>query len=471
MSPEQARGERVDARSDLFSFGVVLYEMATGVLPFRGATSAVVFHEILSGTPARPLQLNPDAAADLERMITKALEKDRDIRYQSAAEMRADLKRMRRDQDSSRSAGAAVVTSTSSGPKRGWRRQALVAAVVLTLVLSVAMYVVWSGPSSPKTETPSRDFEISQLTSSGNAVAPAISPDGRYVVYVQRDSDNTSLWVRQVATSSNVKIVNVPLAGYLVPSVTPDGSYVDYNTFAPTLGAAGPTAPQLWRVPFLGGTPKKVLDNVWTRPGWSPDGRQMAFIRVDVAADTDSLVIADADGGNQRVLSTRRRPKNGFISAFSVVFGTAPRPACSPDGRTIALFGFDAAATRIEVVFVDVATGAETARPAQGGFVPAGIAWLSPTALLLSQPKVSGFREQLWRMSYPDGLVTPVTNDLSRYSRVDVDAAPAASSPPVPRREWASGLETSRAAAANRSAVSLYGDADVAAVGGRPCAV
>jgi eukaryotic-like serine/threonine-protein kinase len=425
MSPEQVRGTRVDARSDLFSFGIVLYEMATGVLPFRGSTPGVVSHEILSGTPPRTLQLNPDVPADLDRLIAKALEKDRDVRYQSAADLRADLKRMKRDHDSSRSASV-VATPAPSGSGRRWRREAQVAAVVTALALAAALYFGWSRRADvPREATaPLRDFEISQLTSSGNAVAPAISPDGRYVVYSQRDGDDTSLWVRQVATSSNVKIVDVPFAGYLGPSVTPDGSYVDYDTFEAPLGMKGPqTGPQLWRVPFLGGTPKKVLDNVWTRPGWSPDGRQMAFVRVDVAADTDSLVIADADGFNQRVLSTRRRPKNGFISAFSVVFGTAPRPAWSPDGRVIALFGVDAASIGIEVVFVDVATGAETKRPAQGGFVPAGIAWLGPTALLLSQPKITGLREQLWRMSYLDGVVTPVTNDLSRYVGVDVDAA------------------------------------------------
>ena len=235
MSPEQVRGTRVDARSDLFSFGIVLYEMATGVLPFRGSTPGVVSHEILSGTPPRTLQLNPDVPADLDRLIAKALEKDRDVRYQSAADMRADLKRMKRDHDSSRSASV-VATPATSGSGRRWRREAQVAVVVIALALAAAVYFGWARRAHvPKEATaPLRDFEISQLTTSGNAVAPAISPDGRYVVYSQRDGDDTSLWVRQVATSSNVKIVDVPVAGYLGPSVTPDGSFVDYDFEAPS---------------------------------------------------------------------------------------------------------------------------------------------------------------------------------------------------------------------------------------------
>jgi serine/threonine protein kinase len=450
MSPEQVRGERVDARSDLFSFGVVLYEMATGVLPFRGTTSAVVSHEILGKAPTSPLQINPDLPIDLNRLIGKALEKDRDVRCQSAAEMRADIKRLKRDHDSSRSSVRADVTTsatqatptvstaihptpapTVSHPSSSSDAQ-LVAAIAKRhprILTAVALLVLVAGgvglylasgrrsasPSSqPVTDLPFRNIELTQLTTSGTAVSPAISPDGRYVVYAQQGSGTSTLWIRQVATSSNVKVVDHESDRVLLaPTVTPDGTFVDYLSFR----SGGAFAPELWRVPFLGGTPKRVSANVSSPVGWSPDGKRMAFIRADAAANTEELLVADGDGGGERVLVKRERPRS-FISTFYA--GALPRPVWSPDGRVIAAFGADTSTRRTEVVFVDVATGKETIRPAAGAYIPQGLAWLGPGHVLLSQPRTTGSHVQLSRMSYPDGTVLPVTNDLSSYVGVDI---------------------------------------------------
>src|ERR1700674_1937732 len=145
MSPEQVKGKELDARTDLFSFGAVLYEMCTGMLPFRGDTSGVIFKAILDGTPTAAVRLNPDLPAELERIINKALEKDRDVRCQSAAEIRADLKRMKRDTDSGKAsrsglARAATTTEREAPAQRLWSRWAVLFTAVLILA---GVFVVW----------------------------------------------------------------------------------------------------------------------------------------------------------------------------------------------------------------------------------------------------------------------------------------------------------------------------------------
>ena len=448
MSPEQLRGEELDGRTDLFSLGLVLYEMATGRPAFTGATSAVISAAILHQSPMSPRQLRSDLPAALEQIIMKMLEKDRDIRCQTASELRADLKRVKRDLDhsdrSNRSDRSAVfeplvVAPSTSVPANAApasssdsqilaalvkRHKGIVAlaAVVLLVVVAGVIYTAMQRvvEQKPEMSTVSLDnLELVQLTASGNAERPAISPDGRYVAYIRREANAASLWIRQTATASNVQIVPAePGVNLLGATVTPDGSFVDFVRNQP-----GQPGSSLWRAPFLGGTPRRLIDDVSSPPDWSPDGQRLAFVRMDATNGTDSLVVTGQDGAGERVVATRRRPAlfyNGNRAGNPSV-----RPAWSPDGRTIALYGAvsggSEGVTQQQMIFVDVATGAErvVSLAAVGG-EPQGLAWLDGESLLANHSAQGGAPEQLWRLSFTDGRLSRLTNDLNSYFGVSV---------------------------------------------------
>jgi serine/threonine protein kinase len=218
MSPEQLRGEPLDARTDLFSLGLVLYEMATGRPAFPGSTSAVISAAILHRTPVAPREIRPDLPAALEHVMLKALEKDRDIRCQTASDLRADVTRFKRHLEEHPMPGVATASVTPpptdavplSAPAPGSSDAQLAVALVrrhrglavmipvAALAFAAALYLGlrWRGRPPATAPAPSiENLRISQLTSTGNAYAPAISPDGKYVVYIQREGDATSLWV------------------------------------------------------------------------------------------------------------------------------------------------------------------------------------------------------------------------------------------------------------------------------------
>jgi Tol biopolymer transport system component/predicted Ser/Thr protein kinase len=255
MSPEQVRGKELDARTDLFSFGAVLYEMCTGALPFRGDTSGLIFHAILEREPVAPVRLNPDIPVALEQVINKALEKDRDIRCQSAAELRADLKRLKRDTDSGKI--SATASASPVGRKRNlWLGFVAVALVVVLAGITWGVYhYQWL---APKTGAVTSASEYIQLTNfNDSATAPALSPDGRMVTFFRGGGyflGSGQIYVKLLPDGESKQLTFDSTLKY-DPVFTPDASRVAYTVLSLTPSF------DTWTVPVLRGTPARLMVN------------------------------------------------------------------------------------------------------------------------------------------------------------------------------------------------------------------
>jgi Tol biopolymer transport system component/predicted Ser/Thr protein kinase len=314
MSPEQALGKELDARTDLFSFAVVLYEMSTGMLPFTGDTSAAIFNAILNKEPVAPVRLNPQLPPQLELIINKALEKDRDLRYQGASEIRADLQRLKRDTDSSRrfpvaraetaTAAPAIaqpVHTTSSAAAIAVAKRHKWGVLVGTIGLLVVLIAAGVGVYSVLHRTapaPFQNFTVTQITNSGKAAQAAISPDGRYVVSVKDDGGLQSLWLRNVPTASDTQIVPPAPSDYEDLAFSPDGNYIYFRKAKNTVR----TDFDLYRTPVLGGTPQKLVPDIDSNITFSPDGGRIAYMRAnDPEIGKYRLLTANLDGNDEKV--------------------------------------------------------------------------------------------------------------------------------------------------------------------------
>jgi serine/threonine protein kinase/Tol biopolymer transport system component len=429
MSPEQARGERLDARTDLFSFGSVLYEMVTGRQAFGGNTSAAIFGALLHEAPKPPLSLRPDLPPKLEDVIHRLLEKDRDLRYQSAADARAELKRLKRETDSGRVApgfsppsgnaafrpasenaalkggatGGATSESTDSVIITGLvkRHKKAIAASMAGVFVIAAAFIYGLYRALQHTPAPPPALEFTRVTGSGDIQDADISPDGKYVVYVRSGTGKQSLWLKQLATESDVQIAT--LGEDLCPGLgfSPDGSYVYFVRQEP-LRASG----DLYQVPSLGGTPRKMLAGISGPPAFSPDGQRVAFVRDTFTAD--SVLTASLDGSAQRVLASYQAPEGIFPY----------RAAWSPDGKTLA-FGHNTP----QPILTTIAAQGGTAQPVPGVHWSdiQDLTWLPGSRDLVVAGRQSG-PFQLYEVSLEGGEARQITHDLLNYTGVGVSA-------------------------------------------------
>jgi serine/threonine protein kinase len=403
MSPEQARGEDLDPRTDLFSFGAVLYEMATGQLAFPGNTTAVIHDAILNRAPLPASKLNPQIPLDLERIIDKSLEKDRKLRYQTASDLRADLKRLKRDTSSGKLPLANSAAPSFATPKS---RKAIYAALTVAAILVLAA-IAYFWPSRPRSFN-LQSMKITQVTTTGNAGAAALSPDRRYIVYVLRDGAQESLWVQQLATGSHVQILPPDQVRFVALSFSPDGNYVMFVRS----DKSTTNFRYLYQMPALGGTPQQLIRDIDSAPAFSPDGRQIAFVRGILDPPGNQILIAKADGTGERVLASRR----GFGPGTATV-------SWSADGKNLAFVSPEVRdnQTRWVLEIVSAMTGQIRDLHFFETFARAA-SWLPDGhGLLVVNIDPQSGRGQLWFVNYPSGETSRFTNDLTDYDQCCLD--------------------------------------------------
>jgi serine/threonine protein kinase len=426
MSPEQARGEELDTRSDLFSLGTVIYQMATGKLPFTGATAAVVFHAILELQPVSALQLNAALPPKLQEIIEKLLEKDRDLRYQSAADLRGDLRRLKRDVESGRhpappptsspdaARSAAPRSSSSSGSAVTAARQHKVGASVATLVtiavLAAAAYGVYVFVHGARA-TPFQNFSVMKVTDSGDAASAAISPDGKYLLTLMRANGLASLWLRNVPTNSNTQVQPPADVYYNGLRFSPDGNYFYFVRSDP----GNPELKFLYRAPLLGGTPQKLASDVDSNITLSPDGKKLAFVRYDnPEAGKYRLIVQPTEGGGDES-TLASGPNSQSLYA----------PAWSPDEKTIVCGQLHATDVWESLVAIDVASGRQKTIFSSSEQFFQSPTWLPDASGLvgLSRGPSSNYQQtQISFVSYPEGKLSPITRDANNYGDLSIAA-------------------------------------------------
>jgi Tol biopolymer transport system component len=406
MSPEQAQGEALDHRSDIFSLGVLFYEMITGARPFDGDNRVSTITSIMRDEPQPVHEVKGSLPRHLARIVKRCLAKQPTRRYQTALDLRNDLEELKGELES----GEILATGEMSAfrPDEPARPKWLVPTVALSAVVIVAAVVVFvmsqQGNAPTVATTPAAVMEMVPITSDGTSSEATISADGRYVAYVTRDErDRHALGYTQVSTGSAVIVVPAQDGIFLFdPMFSPDGEYIYF-----VRNVAGPEPPALHRVPVLGGSQQKVKKHVNGRPSFSPDGSEYVFLRA--TGEGHWLVIVGA-GGEERVIAERRPPKE------------FDDPVWSPDGSTIMVGTNDASnGAQGQVLAIPVSGGDARIVAADPSWTEGGeMSWIPDGSGVVAEIQQNYLSMHIWEVPLQGGEPRRVTSDLNSYHGVEI---------------------------------------------------
>jgi len=453
MSPEQARGRvrEIDHRSDIFSFGCILFEVATGRRAFQGQDEIDSLHKIVHGPTPLITDFNSSAPEQLERVVRRCLAKDPGKRYQTIRDVSLELEELqevysvRGTQDSGPAVSSNWRKFSTSPPSRSSHGSTqsdvrpttqpssaeflfteikrhktavflMVAGVIVTIGVLALLLSQFIGSRDTDNQAPNKtvaagqQMKIARLTATGKVQTAAISPDGKFLAYIENDANRQSLWTKQIATNSNLQLVPPAEVTYSNLTFTPDGNYIYYSTRDQTGRSYS-----VFRIPTLGGTATRILAEGGRAVSFSANGQQLVFVKYHSQSAESALMIADADGSNERKLAS--------LSNHEWFAGGGA--AWSPDGTYIAsAAGDDREERQMTVVLVKVSDGTLKKFGAQRWDSIVRAVWLTDGSgiVMCASDNGTSAAKQIWQISYPTGEAHRVTRDLNSYLDLSITA-------------------------------------------------